>query len=409
MPAPTRAPRPRQEPEALAALIAAQRPGYALDGPFYTDPAIFERDMERVFLRTWLFAGHVSQIPAPGDFLRYDLGGESVIVTRDGAGEVHALLNLCRHRGSRVCAAESGRARRLVCPYHGWVYDLDGTLLTAREMPDGFEKAAHGLSPLAVHLCHGLIFICFDPAPPDFGPAEAALGPRLAPYRLEEAKVAHAARYPVRANWKLLVENYDECYHCAAAHPEFSRSHAIKLPRGKFDALEAEMLARAAGIGLSTAFVDRAGLDAAPGTLPHDYDRYPLLRGHSTGSADGGPVAPLMGDIAGYDGGASDFDFGPLNFLLTYNDHVVGYRFIPRTVLESDAEVVWLVRGDAEEGRDYDLGRLTWLWEATTGQDKRIVEANQAGVSSRYYRPGPYSKMESYTARFTAWYLAPLA
>ena len=135
------------------------------------------------------------------------------------------------------------------------------------------------------------------------------------------------------------------------------------------------------------------------------YDRHPLFEGYLTGSEDGKPVAPLLGDIPDFDGGASNLQVGPAMFGLAYSDHVVLYAFTPRGPQESDCLVVWLVRGDAVEGRDYDLDRLTWLWDVTTKADKAIIEHNQQGVNSRFYQPGPYSPMETFAIRFAEWYL----
>jgi Rieske 2Fe-2S family protein len=138
------------------------------------------------------------------------------------------------------------------------------------------------------------------------------------------------------------------------------------------------------------------------------FDRYPLLRGHLTGSRDGKPVAPLLGTISGYDGGTTDLHLGPMTFGLAYSDHVVLYRFTPRGPRLTDCEVTWLVNETAVEGKDYDVGALTWLWDVTTLADKKIIERNQAGVDSRYYVPGPLSGMEDFTQRFLLWYVAAM-
>src|SRR5262249_55045260 len=109
-------------------LIQAQKPGWTLERPFYTDPAIFEVELDRVFLSSWLYAGHASRIPTRGDYFLYEIAGESIVLVRGDEGRVHALVNVCRHRGSRICSDPSGHVQSLVCPYHQWVYRLDGTL-----------------------------------------------------------------------------------------------------------------------------------------------------------------------------------------------------------------------------------------------------------------------------------------
>ena len=134
--------------------------------------------------------------------------------------------------------------------------------------------------------------------------------------------------------------------------------------------------------------------------------RYALYDGFKTGSRDGQPLAPLMGDFKGYDGGAGDFQLGPLAFMLNYPDHCVLYRFIPRGMDRTDMDVVWFVRGDAQEGRDYDLDALTWLWDRTTREDQFIIMRNSEGVRSRFFEPGPYHpEQERLCIEFVDWYL----
>ncbi len=133
------------------------------------------------------------------------------------------------------------------------------------------------------------------------------------------------------------------------------------------------------------------------------------LHGGLSGSQDGQPVAPLMGAFSAPDGNSTYFDIGPISDFLAYPDHGIMYRFIPRSVAQTDMEVLWLVDENAVEGVDYDLERLTWLWKITSAQDKKIVEMNQAGVNSRFFEPGPYSLQEAYAARFVEWYLEELS
>ena len=386
-------------------LAARQTPGFSLDAAFYLDAEIFASERDRVFPRDWLYAGHVSQIPETGDYLTYTLADESVIVVRTESGEIRALANVCRHRGSRVCDAASGNVKQFVCPYHGWVYRLDGTLRSARLFPATFDTSEFGLHPISLRVFHGLIFISFLSKPESFAPAERAMTHCFDAFALDKAKVAAHISYPVAANWKLALENYLECYHCAPAHPEFSQSHSIKLPRGTYPDLERGFEKRAEAAGLCFAEVDEAFRISAAHDVGYFYDRYALFDGYETGSEDGKPVAPLMGHISAFDGGASNGQFGALCYLLAYCDHTVIYRFTPRTVSETEMDIIWLVDGDAVEGKDYDYERLVWLWDVTSIADKTIIERNQKGVRSTFYRPGPYSPMEDWTVRFRDWYL----
>ncbi|MFI4997782.1 MAG: SRPBCC family protein [Hyphomicrobiales bacterium] len=137
--------------------------------------------------------------------------------------------------------------------------------------------------------------------------------------------------------------------------------------------------------------------------------RYALYEGVKTGSRGGKPVAPLMGELKDYDGGLTSTHLGPASFFIAYPDHGVLYRFMPKTAATCEMEVVWLVRGCAKQGVDYDLKELTWLWKVTTEADKRITENNQKGVASRFYVPGPYAPVEPNALRYVAWYLDEIA
>lgn len=378
----------------LRDLIAAYRPGHALARDFYTSPAVFAHDLELLAGR-WTCVGHISEVAEPGDWITAELGDESAIVVRGEDGAVRALANVCRHRGSRICVGARGSATMLVCPYHAWSYRLDGALRAAREMPAGFDPATHGLHPLPLAEIAGLIFISFADHPPALdlaAPALAAMGER---YGWPAARIAHRALYRVSANWKLALENYHECYHCAPAHPEFSVLHALARPGG-----------RSLNIEAGGDFRDTEDWSPeANGREVVRVMRSSMSEGCDSGSADGRVVAPLMGPLDNH------CIFGELGFLsafLAYPDYGVIYRFIPRGMLDTQMEVVWLVRGDAEEGRDYDLQALTWLWDVTTKADKRIIETNQAGVLSRHYAPGPFSLMEPGTRDYVERYVAEL-
>jgi len=392
----------------ISHLARSQPRMRALDQQFYRDPDVYALDMDRIFMNSWLYAGHQSEIPSVGDWFLYELAEESVIIVRSGENDINALLNVCRHRGSRICLEASGCSRRLTCSYHGWTYDLEGQLRAAAHMGEGFDKSGIALKRIHCEVIEGMIMINFAEQPAALDAARQELSDCLAPYHLARAKVAHRQSYPMRANWKLAVENYTECYHCAPAHPEYSRGHSLAEPEHKHSKLYEEMFARAPVCGLRDKQVNRIYQDATGFGADYLYERYPLVRGHVTGSEDGRPVAPLMGDIKDYYGGATDFQIGPVTFALAYCDYVVIYAFKPLDGDRSDCNITWLVDGDAEAGKDYDRDRLVWLWDVTTEADKRIIENNARGVNSRFYQPGPYSEMETYTWKFVDWYLEAL-
>ncbi len=397
-----------EQEQSIEQLIENQKPGYSLNQQFYTNPDIYELELERIVYRNWILAGHVSQLPEPGDFKVLNVARESAIIVRESDGELKGFANVCRHRGSLVCLESHGHTDKFSCPYHGWMYDIDGKLLAARDMPDDFDKAAHGLKPVSVDVIHGLIFVCFTDAPLSLEGAKRDLAEPMAMFDFENLKVAAQKSYEIPANWKLSIENYQECYHCATAHPEYARMHTLMLDRDKRERVQGKMLERMEACGVKDLFFDYIDTAARPGEIGYGYSRTAMFDKYKTGSEDGGPVAPLLGDFTDYDGGASDFSFGAFSFLLAYSDHVVAYVFTPIDQDNSNCEIYWLVRGDAEEGKDYDVDRLTWLWDITTLADKTIIVNNSKGVHSKYYEPGPFSGMERAERIYIEWILQEL-
>lgn len=388
--------------------------GIAIDPYFYRSHFVYERELSELVFKSWIYAAHVSEIPDPGDYVLFDLGEDSLIIVRDNVGEIHALMNVCRHRGARVCEKQRGNTRTFVCPYHAWTYNTDGTLRSARhmQMKKGFDKADFPLKRARVVVFMGLIFINCDENAVDFNKPLSNASDQLGAYELENAKVAHQHTYQVDANWKFCLENYLECYHCGNAHQAYARMHTLQdLEHNVRDKLEA-MWARAPKV------TGVQGIEREHEEIYREADgfgacvaasRYGLYEGFLTGSEDGQPVAPLMGKMQGYDGGCGDFQFGPLTFMLNYPDHCVLYRFIPRTITKTDMKIVWFVNGDAKEGKDYDVERVKALWHHTTLEDEYIITRNAAGVNSRFFEPGPYHpEFEETLQQFVDWYLHTL-
>jgi Rieske 2Fe-2S family protein len=289
----------------IGALIAAQRPGYALDQRFYTDPEIYELELEKVIARNWILAGHVSELAEPGDFKVLNVARESAIIVRGPDGSVRAFANVCRHRGSLVCLERKGNTRKFSCPYHGWAYDTGGGLIAARSMPDDFDKSEYSLRPVAYGEIHGLMFICFSEEPPSLDGAIRDLAEPMALFDFPNLKVAANQTYDIPANWKLCIENYQECYHCATAHPEYARMHTLMIDPSKRERVQTGMLEKMEACGLKQIFIDFLDTKARPGEIGYGYSRTALFDGYLTGSRDGGPLAPLLGNLTDYDGGAA--------------------------------------------------------------------------------------------------------
>ncbi len=393
----------------IAELVASHKPGWALDQRFYTDPDIYQLELDRIVTRNWILAGHASQIPNAGDYLVFRLANESVIIVRGSDEKIRAFANVCRHRGSLICIDDHGNNKKFVCPYHGWTYDLEGNLIAARSMMEEFAQEEHSLHSVPLEVIGGLLFACFCDSPPSLADAQRDLAEPIAWFDFENLKVAAQKTYPIASNWKLAIENYQECYHCATAHPDYAKMHTHTLDPKKRDRLQEPMRQRMAACGMKDIEIDFIDTWSKPGEQGYGYSRTALFEGYKTGSRNGEPLAPLLGKLNDYDGGASDFVIGPFTFFLAYSDHVVGYVFSPVDQGNCTCKVFWFVRGDAIEGQDYDRQELMWLWDITMNADEKIIVNNWKGVCSRYYEPGPFSGMERMERRFTEWILQQLA
>ena len=394
--------------EGFKELMLKCQGSHSLPRQFYTSEILYKMDIEHYWNHSWIWVGHVSQIPKAGDFFVFDYGYESVIVARDKNKNVNAFLNVCRHRGSRVCIKKSGNTRVFACPYHAWTYELSGKLRAAREMGDDFDKAEYSLKKVNLRIFHGLIFICISNNPPNIDKGLFQLETLVEPFEFENLKIVHSQNYPVSANWKLALENYMECYHCAPSHLEYSKSHSLKDPSSANIELKKCMLKKSIQVGLSDDELQINSLGSKDEEMDFYFSRYPLFQGYQTGSKSGKKLAPLLGKLKDFDGGTTDMQIGILNNFLCYSDHVIGYRFIPRSIQLTDIEVIWMVRSDAEEGLDFNLQELTWLWHCTSQDDERIIGLNQKGVNSDHYVPGPLSNMEWGIKAFHAGYLKQL-
>ena len=388
-------------------LIADYQAGYSLEQDFYKSPDIYDREINNIFMKHWILAGHVSQILNVGDYFLVNFDTESVIVIRTQDGTIKAHINVCRHRGSQICLKKQGTAKALTCPYHAWTFDLNGELIAARNMSDNFDFSKNNLHSIHVELVGSLIFICLATQPPSLKGMQDDLKDVFDVFGFENMKLAKHAYYPIEANWKLVVENYQECYHCAPSHKDFAKVHAMAQSPEKFNAHKEAFLKKSNGhvrTKPASFYFDMA----KEGEEGYQYDRNPLLPGRKTGSKNAVPVAPLLGKLKEYEEAASEFMLGPVTFFLIYDDHMIAYRFLPDTHETSHCDLYWFVRNDAIEGKDYNLDDLTWLWHVTILDDEEIIVNNQKGVNSRYYQPGKLSEWEDFPQHFLNFYLKSL-
>ena len=390
-------------------LLNHHQEDWSLDQRFYKDESIFDLEKRHIFYDSWIFIGHESQIQNKGDYFVYKLLDEEIIVLRNKENKVKAFFNVCRHRGSRICLELSGNTSRFSCPYHSWTYNLDGKLLAAKSLREGIDKSSLGLHPCNIASVSGMLLINLSDNPQSLENLQSDLKEPFEMFGFDDLKVAAHKNYPIASNWKLAVENYQECYHCAPAHPEYSLSHSLKIEdEPGFDEAQEKMMKDLESCGLKEFEVNKDFSNKDPNQEQYAYSRYALFDGYMTGSKDGKPLAPLLGDIKEFNQGCSDFNIGPVSYFLAYCDHVVGYIFTPISQNQCQCDIYWLVNKDAEEGKDYDKEKLMWLWDVTTYADETIIVNNQKGVNSIKYQSGPYTDKEQSTRRFIKWYLSEL-
>jgi glycine betaine monooxygenase A len=400
----------------LTTLVERHTAGYPLAGPLYTSPAGFDLDVAAVLARTWLFVATEAEVREPGDYVTVDVGPYSVIVLRDDDEVVRALHNVCRHRGARVLNERSGSVGNIVCGYHRWTYATDGSLLHAGDQPAGFDKGCFGLKRVHVRVVAGLVFVCLADEPPaDFDQVVATASPYLLPHQLHRTKVAAQVDLVEEANWKLVMENNRECYHCEGGHPElictFFPTYGYaedQVPARLRPAHERYLHAEAVLEqdceerrlpyrpveelhGRVSAFrVQREALDGAG-------ESYTL---------DGRAASRrLLGELDTPRLGRLSLHTQPNAWFHVQADHAVTFSVLPLSVDRTLVRTTWLVHEDAVEGVDYDVDTLTHVWRETNEQDSVFCARAQLGVSSPGYEPGPYAPSEYQVDAFTTWYV----
>jgi phenylpropionate dioxygenase-like ring-hydroxylating dioxygenase large terminal subunit len=378
-------------------LVDNYKSGFSLEQAFYTNEKVFATEWKSIFKKHWLFAGSTAQIPKAGDYFLYQLQNDSIIIIRGSNGEVYAHYNTCRHRGSVICQHEKGNAPKLICPYHQWVYDKDGTLLNARMMPDDFCKEEYNLHSVHVKVVEGLIFISLAEEAPDFSDIEKSIAPYLKPYKINNAKAAAIKNYTLTANWKLVAENFRECYHCGGAHPEYCSAVIGANLREDTDTLTIEKQKLWNANRLETKLVE-----VTEGTTTYAI-RYPLRPGIESYSVDGKKVSIPMGLHTNHDAGVVGLVNYPNFWMDAVSDYIWTMRVTPVNASATDVEFCWLVDEKAEAGKDYSLERLIAFWEITGDQDGKLCENNFKGIQSDAYQSGPYAPVEDQVVNFVDW------
>jgi len=386
----------------VANWLSNDRKGHTLPRELYVSDEAFAFDAQVMLKSVWLYACTVAHVKNAGDYFVFELAGNSIIILRGRDNEVRAFWNSCRHRGAKICLDQSGRAPRLMCPYHQWTYGLDGKLLAARSMAEDFDKADHGLNSVALENVGGLIFICLSDNPPPIDRVKADIADQIAVYDLEKLKVAVQDDYIEDANWKLVMENNRECYHCDVGHPELisvlgTTGFGKDAPAD--DYLETKR-AEWQALGIDHDVIE------FPDGWWHRIARLALANGAVTQSIDGKLACQkLIGPFNAPETSSLSVWTQPNSWHHFCCDHVVTFSLTPIGPNKTLLRTSWLVHEDAVEGVDYNPDHLAALWRATNVQDGHFSMVNHQGIANDGYVQGPYAVEENLVEDFKDFYV----
>jgi glycine betaine catabolism A len=344
-----------------------------LPARYYTDAQIFGQERERFFCKKWVAAGREEQLANPGDYFLCEVAGESIIVTRDSTAALRAFYNVCRHRGTRMCREEQGKfAARIQCPYHGWTYGLDGKLLGAPHMDETtFRSEDYPLHGVHVESWEGNVFLNLSPDAEPLTHQLADLPQKLAPWGMRELRTYKGEEYEVKANWKLIVLNFNECLHCPILHPLLAR--ITDTMSGDNDTPQPNY------IGGSMLF------RGAAQTMSMDGQR---RRGYLPGLNEEQRKQVLY------------YALYPNLLLSLHPDYVMAHRLWPLAADRTRVVCEWYFHPTEMAKPEFLADDALEFWDKTNREDWQITELSQQGIKSRAYTPGPYSPREGLPMAF---------
>jgi len=363
----------------------------SLPQKYFVSPEIFAKERAGIFSKQWLLVGHQSRIRDAGDYIVQQVIGESLIVIRDKTGEIHGFFNVCRHRGTRLKEDTCGHASTIQCPYHAWTYGLDGRLVGAPHMDQvpGFDKADYSLHAVNLALWEGFIFVNLADsgtrlrseatarqAPGDFISLErwfAPLAGKFSHWNMSILQPAKRIEYDVHANWKLMFENYSECYHCPGVHPQLQKVSPY----------------------------DSAENDLREGPFLGGFMK--INPGKSL-TMSGNACAAFVGKIENLQQ-VFYYSIFPNMLLSLHPEYVMVHQLWPQSPERTLIVCDWLFHPDAFDRKDFRPGDAIEFWDMTNKQDWHVCELSQQGIASRAYQPGPYSSRESIPAAWDEYYL----
>ena len=355
----------------------------SLPQKYFVSPEIFAQEQSGVFSREWLLVGHHSQIPKPGDYFVAPIAGESLIIVRDQGSTIRGFYNVCRHRGTRLKEDACGHASAIQCPYHAWTYRLDGRLIGAPHMDEvpGFDKTDYSLRAVNLEIWEGFIFV--NLANEEAGANGsgyksleewfAPLNGKFSHWNMSILRPAKRVEYDVRANWKLMFENYSECYHCPGVHPQLQKVSPY----------------------------DSAENDLREGPFLGGFMK--INPGKSL-TMSGNACAAFVGKIENLQQ-VFYYSIFPNMLLSLHPEYVMVHQLWPQSPERTLIVCDWLFHPDAFNRSDFKPDDAIEFWNMTNTQDWHVCELSQQGITSRAYEPGPYSSRESIPAAWDRYYL----
>jgi|CXWL01.1.fsa_nt_gi Rieske 2Fe-2S family protein len=361
----------------LEAILEPGSSGRMLPREAYTSECVLEWEREHLFARSWVCAGRSALVAEAGTRYAVNVAGEAILLVRGDDGALRGFFNVCRHRGHEImpCGASAKRSA-IHCPYHAWTYTLDGELFhTPRfEAPAGFEMSEHGLIPVRVEEWQGWVFVNASGNAMSLTEHLGAFTQMVRPWEPERLVVGATHEYRSTANWKLPIENYQECYHCSAIHPELC---VVSPPESGDNYHESGMWA-----GGTMVFADHAETMS--------------LDGKSGGVMLPGLNSEQLREVI-YIG------LFPNMLISLHPDYVMTHRIEPISADDTWVECQWLFDPEAVARPDFDPSYAVDFWDITNRQDWAACEGVQRGLQSRGYRPGPFSMSEDAVCDWVQW------
>lgn len=356
----------------LASVRREYRAATLLPKRTYHDAGIFDWERREILRRDWVLVAREEDAPDPGTYLLAQVDGEDLVIVRARDGLLRAFYNVCRHRGTAVVEEACGKVVRFQCPYHAWIYDLDGKLIRAKHTDDleGFSFEEFGLASVRLETWQGFVFVNLAPVGPSLADQFGDLAEHMSRFDFGRLRSARRTEYSVGANWKFIAENYSECYHCPGVHPQLNKLTPYNLggdfePHGAWQGGWMELVGEAETMALDGGHGSRDGRPPMHGITPLDERRifYYVL--------------------------------WPMTFISIHPDYLLLHRLIPEGPDRTRVVCDWLFDIDTIAMPGFDPSDAVAFWDLTNRQDWHVCELQQRGTASSSWVAGRYSDQEA--------------